>query len=151
MKLSDVRCGETYLARVSGELVRVTVLDAATIPSWRPAPNGIDRTPRRAFRVRNERTGKILKRSAAALREDTGKRRELLLNAGRVLTLATNGARAAGAFDRCEAYREITRAVAREHRSPSTGLAIALGAYRREFGALPDSVSRALEGLGVGS
>lgn len=65
MKRADVIVSETYLSRVSGGLVVVTVLsDRGESYDWRT-----NKKKHLGFSVRNEKTGKELVRSAAALRK----------------------------------------------------------------------------------
>lgn len=65
MKRADIVVGETYLSRVSGGLVVVTVLrDRGESYDYRT-----DKKKHVGYDVRNEKTGKELVRSAAALRK----------------------------------------------------------------------------------
>ena len=61
MKLKDIQIGEMYLARVSGNLVPVQVLELHERSDWK------GRTVRK-FRCRNTRTGREITCSAARLR-----------------------------------------------------------------------------------
>jgi hypothetical protein len=72
MKQADVKVGEQYMARISGALVRVTVLAVTSKSGWSSRGGGrlgqgglVSKT---AYRVRNERTGREVTKSAAALR-----------------------------------------------------------------------------------
>jgi hypothetical protein len=61
MKNSDIQIGSRYECKVSGQLVLVTVLNSTV-------KHLIGGKTRIAFMVKNERTGRLLKKSAAALR-----------------------------------------------------------------------------------
>jgi hypothetical protein len=61
MKNADVQIGSRYECKVSGKLVLVTVLNSTV-------KHLIGGKTRVAFMVKNERTGRVLTKSAAALR-----------------------------------------------------------------------------------
>jgi hypothetical protein len=76
MKIKDVKIGGRYVAKISGQLVTVRILNETTITRFATDRYSGQNVPidRPAFTVRNERTGRELVMSAARIRYEVAEK-----------------------------------------------------------------------------